>query len=98
MNLFVLLLQVIFTIPLFCILEFFNKKELSNIQKILIPVVYIIILSALCTEIKSNIYLIVIFEVFLHNFYTNHIINKEILVNKKEYFINSIISILLYLR
>ena len=44
MNLFVLLLQVIFTIPLFCILEFFNKKELSNIQKILIPVVYIIIL------------------------------------------------------
>ena len=95
MNLFVLLLQVIFTIPLFCILEFFNKKELSNIQKILIPVVYIIILSALCTEIKSNIYLIVIFEVFLHNFYTNHIINKEILVNKKEYFINSIISILL---
>lgn len=97
MNLFVLLLQVIFTIPLFCILEFFNKKELSNIQKILIPVVYIIILSALCTEIKSNIYLIVIFEVFLHNFYTNHIINKEILVNKKEYFINSIISILLSL-
>lgn len=95
MNLFVLLLQVIFTIPLFCILEFFNKKELSNIQKILIPVVYIIILSALCTEIKSNIYLIVIFEVFLHNFYTNHIINKEILVNKKEYFTNSLISILL---
>lgn len=95
MNLFVLLLQVIFTIPLFCILEFFNKKELSNIQKILIPVIYIIIMSALCSEIKANIYLIVIFEVFLHNFYTNHILNKEILVNKKEYFINSVISILL---
>lgn len=95
MNLFVLLLQVIFTIPLFCILEIFNKKEISNIKKILIPVIYITILSGFCSEIKSNIYLIVIFEVFLHNFYTNHILNKDILVNKKEYFFNSLLSVLL---
>ena len=95
MNLLVIFLQVLLTIPLFCILEYFNKKNISTIQKILIPVIYIIILSGLCSEIKSNIYLIVIFEVILHNFYTNNIINKDILVNKKDYFINSLISVIL---
>lgn len=95
MNLLVILLQLLLTIPLFCILEYFNKKNISTIQKILIPVIYIIILAGLCSEVKSNIYLIVIFEVILHNFYTNNIINKEILVNKKEYFINSLVSVVL---
>ncbi|MBE6150272.1 MAG: hypothetical protein E7162_00425 [Firmicutes bacterium] len=95
MNLLVIFLQVLLTIPLFCILEYFNKKNISTIQKILIPVIYIVILSGLCSEIKSNIYLVVIFEVILHNFYTNNIINKDILVNKKDYFINSLISIIL---
>lgn len=95
MNLLVILLQVFFAIPLFCILEYFNKKNISTIQKILIPVIYIVILSGLCSEIKSNIYLVVVFEVIIHNFYTNNIINKDILVNKKEYFINSLISIII---
>lgn len=95
MNLLVIFLQVLLTIPLFCILEYFNKKNISTIQKILIPVIYILILSGLCSEIKSNIYLIVVFEVILHNFYTNNIINKDILVNKKDYFINSLISVVL---
>jgi len=95
MNLFNILIQLVFTVPLFCIIEYFNKKEISNIQKILIPVVYIIILCGFCTEIKSNIYLIVIFEFFLRNFYQNYVVNKDILVNKKEYFFNSLISIIL---
>ena len=93
MDLFIFLVQLIFTIPLFCILEYFDKKKITTIQKVLIPTIYIIILSGFCNEIKNNIYLIVIFEVLLHNFYTNRIVNKELLVNKKEYFINSLISI-----
>ena len=95
MNILVILIQLLFTIPLFCIIEYFNKKEISIIQKILIPVVYIVILAGLCSEIKSNIYLVVIFEVILHDFYINNIVNKDILINKKEYFINSVISIVL---
>ena len=95
MNVLTILIQLLFTIPLFCIIEYFNKKEISIIQKILIPVVYIIILAGLCSEIKSNIYLIVIFEVIIHDLYTNNIANKDILINKKEYFINSLISIIL---
>ncbi len=93
MDLFIFLVQLIFTIPLFCILEYFDKKKITTIQKVLIPTIYIIILSGFCNEIKNNIYLIVIFEVLLHNFYTNRIVNKELLVNKKEYFINSLICI-----
>lgn len=95
MNVFVILIQLLFTIPLFCIIEYFNKKDISVIQKILMPVVYMIILAGLCNEIKANIYLVVIFEVILHDFYINNIVNKDILVNKKEYFINSLISIIL---
>lgn len=95
MDLFILLVQLIFTVPLFCIMEYFNRKEISTIQKILIPVVYIIVLSGFCSEVKENVYLVVVFEVFFHNFYTNRIVNKDMLVNKKEYFINSLISIIL---
>lgn len=93
MDVLVLLIQLVFTIPLFFINEYFNKKNISSVQKIFIPVVYIIILAGLLGEIKSNIYLIVIFEFILHDFYINNIANTNILVNKKEYFIDSIISI-----
>jgi len=95
MDLLVILFQLLFTIPLFCILEYFNKRNISTIQKVLIPVIYIVVLSGLCSEIKSNIYLVVVFEIILHNFYINNILNKEILTNKKENFINFIISIVL---
>ena len=84
MNVLTILIQLLFTIPLFCIIEYFNKKEISIIQKILIPVVYIIILAGLCSEIKSNIYLIVIFEVIIHDLYTNNIANKRIINNFEE--------------
>ncbi len=88
-------MHFVFTLPLFFITEYFNKKDISIIQKILIPVIYIIIVAGLFSEIKSNIYLIVVFEVILHSFYTNNIVNKNILLNKKEYYINSIVSIVL---
>lgn len=95
MNLFIILVQLIFTVPLFCIMEYFGKKEISTVQKVLIPVVYILILSGFCEEIRLNIYLIVIFEVILHEFYTNYLAARDILVNKKEYFINALISIII---
>ena len=96
MNILVLFIQILLVIPLFCILEYFNKKNINIIEKVLIPVCYILIVSGICPELKNNIYFIVIFEVILHEFYNNYF--KEIVTyNKKDYFIEIILSILLSL-
>lgn len=95
MDIFVILFQVIFAIPLFFILNYFNKKDISFIEKITIPTIYILVLSAISTEIKDNIFLIVIFEIIIRELYNNYISNKNVLVNKKEVLFKYLFSILI---
>lgn len=95
MKLSVIFVQLLLSLPLLGIMEYFNNKKISNIQKILIPVIYIVIVSGLCMEIKNNIYLIVIFQVVMHEFYINNVTGNNLLINKKEYLINSFVSIVL---
>ncbi len=95
MKLSVIFIQLLLSLPLLGIMEYFNNKKISNIQKILIPVIYVVIVSGLCMEIKDNIYLIVIFQVVMHEFYINNVTGNNLLINKKEYLINSFISVIL---
>ena len=95
MKLSVVFIQLLLSLPLLGIMEYFNNKNISSIQKILIPVIYIVIVSGLCMDIKDNIYLIVIFQVVMHEFYINNVTGNNLLINKKEYLINSIVSIIL---
>ncbi len=97
MNIFTLIFQILFIIPLFFIHEWIEKKEDSIVEKAVVPTIYIIVLSALVPSIKNNIFLIVIFEVIFREFYYNYFSNKGSLLNKKEYLIETIISILLSL-
>ena len=95
MKLSVIFIQLLLSLPLLGIMEYFNNKKISNIQKILIPVIYIVIVSGLCMDIKDNIYLIVIFQVVMHEFYINNVTGNNLLINKKEYLINSLVSVIL---
>ena len=95
MKLSVVFIQLLLSLPLLGIMEYFNNKNISSIQKILIPVIYIVIVSGLCMDIKDNIYLIVIFQVVMHEFYINNVTGNNLLINKKEYLINSLVSVIL---
>jgi len=97
MNLGTLLLQILLTVPLTIILNFFHNKESRRLNQILIPSVYIIIIAALIPYVKENIFLIVIFELFIRNFYITNIVNQEKEISNTAFIIEGIISIALSL-
>lgn len=97
MNLGTLLLQILLTVPLTIILNFFRNKESRRLNQILIPSVYIIIIAALIPYVKENIFLIVIFELFIRNFYITNIVNQEKEISNTAFIIEGIISIALSL-
>ena len=93
MTLTTLLTQLALTIPLTLIIGSINKKENGTLNKIIFPSIYIIIIAALLPSIKENIFLIVVFEIFIRNFYITNIANKPINSKPLTSIIENIISI-----
>ena len=93
MTLVTLIVQILLTIPLTIILKYFDKKENRLINHLLIPTIYIIIISALIPVLKTNIFLIVVFEIFIRNFYVTNITSEETDINKSSFLIESLLSI-----
>ena len=95
MTLTTLILQLILTIPLTLILNNINRKNNNTINKIIFPTIYIILISAILPVVKENIFLIVIFEMFLRNFYVSNFTHKS--KNITMFLIESLLSIALSL-
>lgn len=76
MTLTTLITQLILTIPLTFIIGYINKKENNTLNKIIFPTVYMILISALIPSVKENVFLIVVFEIFIRNFYVTNFSNK----------------------
>ena len=93
MTLTTIILQILLTIPLTIILNYFKKEENRRINQLIIPSLYIIIISALIPSVKENIFLIVVFEIFIRNFYITSIVNGNNEISTFTYIIESIISI-----
>ncbi len=93
MNLMTLILQIILTIPLTIILNYFQNKDSNRINQVLIPTIYTIIIAALIPSIKENIFLIVVFEIFIRNFYVTSIVNQKNKISNTMFITESIISI-----
>lgn len=97
MNLVTLIIQILLTIPLTFILNYLQNKENRRLNQILIPTLYIIIISAIIPSIKENIFLIVIFEIFVRNFYITNIANQSLEVSNTMFIIDNLLSISLSL-
>ena len=95
MTLITLIAQILLTIPLTIILKYINKKENNLINRLIIPTVYIIIVSALIPKVSNNIYLIVVFEIFIRNFYVTNISGEETTTSKTSFLIESLLSVIL---
>lgn len=99
MAISVLISQMLLTIPLTLILNFLKREKIGNVAEILIPSIYMIMIAAFFPSLKPNIFLIVIFEIFIHNFYITNIVN-ETKEEKIEFLtiniLSALISILTY--
>ncbi len=93
MTLTTIILQILLTIPLTIILNCFQNKDNKKINQLLIPSIYIIVVSALIPSVKENIFLIVIFEIFIRNFYITNIINRQQESSAFSFIIENILSI-----
>lgn len=97
MNLMTLILQIFLTIPLTILLNYFSTKENRRLNQLLIPSIYIVIISALLPIVKENIFLIVVFEIFIRNFYITNITNRDNEISNTMFIFESILSIALSL-
>lgn len=97
MNLVTLILQIILTIPLTVILNTFQRKENRRLNQLIIPSIYIIVVAALLPIVKENIFLIVIFEIFIRNFYITNVVNQQTEVSNSMFILENLISIALSL-
>lgn len=93
MYLFIMIIQFVFSFFLFLILNYFdntNDKN-NNVNHILIPSIYIIVLSAIFSSLNwsslnENIFMVIIFELIIRLIYVKTILKRDILVNNKYYF------------
>lgn len=95
MSLTTLIIQILLTIPLTLILNYCKKSSNNKIEQILIPTVYIIIISALLPIVKENVFLIVVFELFIRNFYITNITTQNNNEGPKSFIVVGLISIAL---
>lgn len=93
MNILILFFDLLLTLPLSFIIIYSSQKGKKYLYNLLLPTIYIIIISAIWPQLKSNIFLIPIFELFIRNFYITNI-KDEYNDNKKD-FIYSILSIII---
>lgn len=95
MTLTTLIIQLLLTIPLTLILNYISRKECNMLNKIVFPTVYTILVAALVPSVKESIFLIVIFEIFLRNFYISNFSHKS--NNISKFLVESILSVALSL-
>lgn len=93
MNLVTLIIQILLTIPLTIILNIFQNKENRRLNQIIIPTIYMILIAAFLPIVKENIFLIVIFEIFIRNFYITSVVNQEQKISNSMFILESLISI-----
>lgn len=89
MNLLQIAYYFILAIILFFILNYFKKLEDKNPSvMILIPVIYILLVSAMPGIYKDLVYFIILIEMLIRIYYTKIVLNQEELINRDYYIQN----------
>lgn len=86
MNLKIILFQVLLSLLLFIIMNYFLKKEMKQIDRIILPNIYMILVASFLPWFKDYTFSIIIFYLILDLLYLGMVTKKQILVNKKNYY------------
>ena len=93
MNLLSLFILILLSLLMFIIMNYLNDFKLSLFDRIIIPNISMIILSSIFTKLKQEIIIFLIFYIFIDCIYLFVISKQELLVDAKNYFLTSIITI-----
>ena len=91
MQLGTIILYFILGISLFFILNYFeNQEKENNAIHAILPIIYIIILAGIFSNIgysniNNNLFIVVIFELIIRLYYVKSILKREDLINNKFY-------------
>lgn len=89
MNLLQIGYYFILAVVLFFILNYFKKiEDKTPSVMILIPVIYILLVSAMPGVYKDLVYFIILIEMMIRIYYTKIILNQEELINRDYYIQN----------
>lgn len=89
MNLLQILYYLMLAIVLFFILNYFKKlEEKTPSVMILIPVIYILLISELPGISREYVYFIILLEMLIRIYYTKIVLNQEELINYHYYIQN----------
>ena len=95
MNLLILVVEILLSFLLFIIMNTLEEKNLNRIDTILIPNISMILISSIFTKLKNYMILFIIFYLVIDFIYVFLVSKKDLLISKKNYYINSLITLLL---
>ena len=95
MNLLTLIIEILLSIVVFLLMNYLSDNKLNKIDNILIPNISMILLASIFVNLKNYMILFLIFYLVLDFIYIFLISNKSLIINKKTYYINSIITLII---
>ena len=95
MNLLILIVIILLSMVLFLFMNYISENKLNRIDTILIPNISMILISSIFTKLKDYMILFVVFYLVFDFIYTFLISKKNLLIDNKNYYINSLITFIL---
>ena len=95
MNLLIIIIEFFLSLIIFLLMNYLTEKKINKIDTILIPNISMIILASIFTKLKNYMILYIILYLTIDFIYTFMISKKNMLINKKNYYINSILTLVI---
>ncbi|MBQ8891444.1 MAG: hypothetical protein IJ068_01100 [Bacilli bacterium] len=95
MNLLVLIVELLLSSILFLLMNYLSDNKLNRIDTIIIPNISMILLACIFTKLKDFMILFLIFYLVIDFIYVFLISKKSLLINNKNYYLNSIITLII---
>jgi len=95
MNLLIVLVELLLSLLMFILMNYLSDNKISKTDTILVPNIAMILLASIFTKLKDYMILFIIFYLVIDFIYIFIISKREMLINIKNYYINTILTLTL---
>ena len=95
MNLLILIIIIFLSLVLFLSMNYLSEEKINRIDTIIIPNISMIIVASIFTKLKNYMILFLIFYLVIDFIYTFLISKKNLIIDNKNYYVNSILTLVL---
>ena len=94
MNLGIILIELILALLLTLIMNYLNNDKTNNLDQIILPNIYIILISAFLPWFKNYTLIVIIFYLIFDILYLNLTTKKQLLINLTVYYKNIFLTLI----